>query len=673
MTSNRALYAQPRAVASIEDCYFYMAVDVPGVGPVPGEWDLRDVPDEYLGRVALAGRRVLEIGPANGFLTFFMEAQGADVVAVDLPPDAPWDFVPMAQLDMAREDRIEIMERVRNAFWYAHRAHGSKARMHYGDARDLPDELGRFDVSVLACVLLHARDPLGVLNSAARLTTDQIVITDVFELGMPDGPLAHLLPAPDNDYWHTWWSFSPAFFTNYLPTIGFSDVQVTRHARQHNGRPLELFTVVGTRTVALTTRPDHADEDGRSDERLAYPTPDAPRLAAVDENGMERFVPMPGDASLVAAEHMARYWLASHAVAGGRVLDAGCGDGYGSRFLASAGAEQVVGLDVVAPSPSGVPGVTFLGGDLVRLPFGDATFDRVVCFEAIEHVTDPDAVLDELCRVLQPGGVLILSTPNRDVDVPGNPHHAFEYTPTELIAALRKRFRSVRMLQQHPHVATLLGPVLDESGTAGELVIVPGAQVAQLAEVADAQYAIAIAGDGPLPAVPGIAVLGAPLELRWWHQELAGRDDDRRRVTSLLAERRYRSEQLRLLGDRLLGAEEQSATLLPMMEEIEQQRAALMQAHAEQDGLRAEVARVAAAWSQAVDEHGALHAEVARVAAAWQSAVETLAATEVERDELVARVAELETALQAITVTKTWRLSAFPRHVYGRLRRKRHA
>jgi len=71
------VYAPPRTVTDLNDCYFYHTVDVPGVGRVTGEWDLRAGVREYLGSVPFAGKRVLEIGPASGFLSFFMEREGS--------------------------------------------------------------------------------------------------------------------------------------------------------------------------------------------------------------------------------------------------------------------------------------------------------------------------------------------------------------------------------------------------------------------------------------------------------------------------------------------------------------------------------------------------------------------------------------------------------------------
>ena len=59
-----------------------------------GDWDLRRGVDDYLGKVVFAGKRVLEIGPASGFLTFEMEKRGADVISVEVTDEHGWDFVP---------------------------------------------------------------------------------------------------------------------------------------------------------------------------------------------------------------------------------------------------------------------------------------------------------------------------------------------------------------------------------------------------------------------------------------------------------------------------------------------------------------------------------------------------------------------------------------------------
>ncbi|MDQ4069105.1 MAG: class I SAM-dependent methyltransferase [Actinomycetota bacterium] len=101
-----------------------------------------------------------------------------------------------------------------------------------------------------------------------------------------------------------------------------------------------------------------------------------------------------------------------------RLLDLGAGDGFLTARLASAaGAEVAVAVDVGAPAPlvAHDRAVARVTGRLPGpLPFPDATFDVVVTLETIEHVLDPDALLQEARRVLVPGGTLVLSTPRLD-------------------------------------------------------------------------------------------------------------------------------------------------------------------------------------------------------------------------------------------------------------------
>ena len=95
-------------------------------------------------------------------------------------------------------------------------------------------------------------------------------------------------------------------------------------------------------------------------------------------------------------------WLRAQDVAGLRVLDVGCGDRPYERLLA--GAAEIVGFDV-----PGNPHAD-LHGSIEALPVEDATFDVVLCLQALEHVPDPAAAVRELRRVVRPGGRVLLST-----------------------------------------------------------------------------------------------------------------------------------------------------------------------------------------------------------------------------------------------------------------------
>lgn len=126
------------------------------------------------------------------------------------------------------------------------------------------------------------------------------------------------------------------------------------------------------------------------------------------------------------------------------VLDAGCGEGYGLRMLALAGARRVVGADlepdVVAHARAAYATddrVEVHACELMALPLADDEVDLTVSFQVIEHLHDIPGYLDSLRRVTRPGGEVWIATPNRltftpDSDVPVNPFHTREFTADEL-------------------------------------------------------------------------------------------------------------------------------------------------------------------------------------------------------------------------------------------------
>jgi SAM-dependent methyltransferase len=127
------------------------------------------------------------------------------------------------------------------------------------------------------------------------------------------------------------------------------------------------------------------------------------------------------------------------------VLDAGCGEGYGLRMLAEAGARRVVGADYDEATVAHVE-ATYAAGDhrievhrceLMDLPLADDEVDAVVSFQVIEHLYDIPGYLRSLARVTRPGGEVLIATPNRltftpGSDTPVNPFHTREFTAEEL-------------------------------------------------------------------------------------------------------------------------------------------------------------------------------------------------------------------------------------------------
>jgi SAM-dependent methyltransferase len=168
----------------------------------------------------------------------------------------------------------------------------------------------------------------------------------------------------------------------------------------------------------------------------------------------ERIVPDATSPGIVAI-HLKRYDFARPLCAGKRVLDAACGVGYGTAFLAETAAE-VVGVDVdesaigYARDRYAQPNVEFIVDDLLELSLPDASFDVVVAFETIEHLRDQERYLSHVTRVLRPGGVYVVSTPRADrtTTQPDNPFHETELSRSDFEALLRRHFEDVELYGQ---------------------------------------------------------------------------------------------------------------------------------------------------------------------------------------------------------------------------------
>jgi O-antigen biosynthesis protein len=355
-----------------------------------------------------------------------------------------------------------------------------------------------------------------------------------------------------------------------------------------------------------------------------------------DELFPERFVfgEMHG---LIEAEHLARYRWASTQVAGRRVLDAGCGVGYGSVLLSASGAAEVTGVDIseaaVEQSARSAAGsASFVVGDLAALPFADDSFDVVVCFETIEHVPDQERALDELRRVLAPNGLLAISSPNRDVYQEGNPFHTYEYTPAELRSTLGARFANVRLERQQAWLASLVGDdaMLGEDDPEQRLEL----DVRKVTGVAAGRetFTLALASDSELPVAGAVAIFTSLEELDTWRE-------------------RARSAEQHLERSREAGAEATTsyASLSETHEATREELAAVYEAREREQREHSE--REQALRDQHDQAVGAAAAEL-REAREQQAALERHAA------ELARQRDQANAALATIRASLRWRVGA---------------
>lgn len=248
-------FQEPRAIQRLEDCYFYHTLDLPGFGLVQGEWDLRGRFDDYVGGVDLRGKTVLDIGTANGFLTFEAEKRGAkSVVSFDIGDAKFQHLLPFkdnlysTNYEEWRAHTSAGFERWKNGYWLAHRLFHSKAKVFYGNIYDLPTAAGSFDVVIIGSVLEHLSDQVSALASVARLTKSTLVI--VTALMETEEPLARFLPLADHprlDY--TWWMYSVGTYRTIFKMLGFEIDYIKKNRYQFSlaGGAHERHTIVATR------------------------------------------------------------------------------------------------------------------------------------------------------------------------------------------------------------------------------------------------------------------------------------------------------------------------------------------------------------------------------------------------------------------------------------------
>jgi 2-polyprenyl-3-methyl-5-hydroxy-6-metoxy-1,4-benzoquinol methylase len=316
--------------------------------------------------------------------------------------------------------------------------------------------------------------------------------------------------------------------------------------------------------------------------------------ATLDATG-ERLIPEAYAGEIVLAEHVARYRLAGRLAPGRRVLDAACGEGYGTAMLAAAGAAGVVGLDVDEPTVAHARqryGLDMRVGDVAALPFGDGEFDLVVSFETIEHVPDPEAALSEFARVLALVGLLIVSTPNAREYLVDNPFHERELTPEELFATLGTRFAQVRPLYQQNF---LTSAVLDAERLARDDR--DAWEPLDAAKVTGVQpgrelYTLALCGNGALPELEAnVAVLSDVYEAHQMASMVTGHEQRAEQ-----AERNQRAwEERATTAERVQAEWEQRATTAEDNQRAWQERAT--EAERQNTELKETLERIAASLS----------------------------------------------------------------------------
>lgn len=218
-------------------------------------------------------------------------------------------------------------------------------------------------------------------------------------------------------------------------------------------------------------------------------------------------------------EHWHRYVFAQQLATGRRVLDAACGEGYGSALLART-ASAVVGVDL---DPATVDharrrygawsNVEYRCASVTAIDEPDGAFDLIVSFETIEHLAQQAQMLIEFRRLLAPRGLLVLSSPDRETYNRGaaeaNPFHVRELDRGELLDLLRPNFPALRLYGQKLAFHSVLWRLDGGEGEDSEIAHMDTATgTVRRGRPVDPVYYVAVCAAAPeaLPALPGLSL-----------------------------------------------------------------------------------------------------------------------------------------------------------------------
>ena len=379
----------------------------------------------------------------------------------------------------------------------------------------------------------------------------------------------------------------------------------------------------------------------------------------------ERVIPDQVDRDLLN-EHLARYAFAARLAGGKRVLDAGCGTGYGSAELAES-ARAVVGADIAAEAVAYarehycVQNLYFEQAACGALPHTGAAFDLVVAFEVIEHLRDWRDFLLEARRVLAPEGQFVVSTPNKRYyaesrgRVGPNPFHAHEFEFEEFRAELSAVFPVVSMFLENHVEGVVFRPV--EAGDAAE-VRVDGGETPP----AESHFFVAVCALTPQSGHPAFVYVPSAAnvlrereahiallegELRQKNAWLEAAKQENRRVAAELEERNHWAARL----DRELAAS--GARIQELQEELASEQAKAQASIAEME----REDRVKTEWAERLNtELGAKVQELAECVEYLHQAEKTVEERTRWAQGLDAEVAQLRGRLALMEASRWVRL-----------------
>ena len=214
----------------------------------------------------------------------------------------------------------------------------------------------------------------------------------------------------------------------------------------------------------------------------------------------ERFIPEIENEELTT-EHMQRYISILPIVKGKKVIDIACGEGYGTNILAGS-ALDIIGIDINKETVENASkkyrknNLHYMVGSVSDIPVKSNSVDVIVSYETIEHVDEESqkSFLKEAKRVLKKDGVLIISTPNKELYSDRyhyhNEFHIKEFYKQEFIEFIQSAFQHMQLYHQYDEVVNIIENTEDTK----EAFLFKN-------ETREGKYYVVVASDGELPAI----------------------------------------------------------------------------------------------------------------------------------------------------------------------------
>jgi len=251
---------EPWPLPEREQCYFYTCMDIADGETVENvNWDIRGRFETYIGGVDLAGKSVLDVGTASGFLAFSAEAAGAaKVTAVDALHAQEFNRIPFKGSPYTERRRKWIADTdkyltgLKRSFWYAWHKKKSAVDVLYMPAGELWKWRECFDVVIAGAIIEHISDPVPFIHMLARLANETVIIAFTPVIDSDEQFMRTMNGWDQAQHNYSWWELSLGLYRRIFANLGFAIELVPAQALCNEYDPpllIERPTIIARRVA----------------------------------------------------------------------------------------------------------------------------------------------------------------------------------------------------------------------------------------------------------------------------------------------------------------------------------------------------------------------------------------------------------------------------------------